>query len=31
MSDKRVIKVNDREIEVPSNLTLLQACEAAGE
>jgi len=31
MSDKRVIKVNDREVEVPSNLTLLQACEAAGE
>ncbi|PQA89474.1 NADH-quinone oxidoreductase subunit NuoG [Hyphococcus luteus] len=31
MSDTRVIKVNNREIEVPSNLTLLQACEAAGE
>ncbi|WP_375202418.1 NADH-quinone oxidoreductase subunit NuoG [Hyphococcus sp.] len=31
MSDTRVIKVNDEEIEVPSNLTLLQACEAAGE
>ncbi len=31
MSDKRVIKVNDREVEVPSDLTLLQACEAAGE
>ncbi|MEM8772520.1 MAG: NADH-quinone oxidoreductase subunit NuoG [Pseudomonadota bacterium] len=27
----RAIKVNDREIEVASNLTLLQACEAAGE
>ncbi len=31
MSDTRVIKVNNREIEVPTNLTLLQACEAAGE
>jgi NADH-quinone oxidoreductase subunit G len=31
MSDKRVIKVNGREVEVASNLTLLQACEAAGE
>ncbi len=31
MSDTRVIKVNGEEIEVPSNLTLLQACEAAGE
>ncbi len=30
MSDTRVIKVNGEEIEVPSNLTLLQACEAAG-
>ncbi|MFC2953814.1 NADH-quinone oxidoreductase subunit NuoG [Marinicaulis aureus] len=27
----RVIKVNGEEIEVPSNLTLLQACEEAGE
>ncbi len=31
MSDTRVIKVNGEEIEVPSNLTLLQACEMAGE
>ncbi|MEO1136297.1 MAG: NADH-quinone oxidoreductase subunit NuoG [Pseudomonadota bacterium] len=31
MSDTRLIKVNGREIEVASNLTLLQACEAAGE
>lgn len=31
MSDKRVIKVNDREVEVDPNLTLLQACEEAGE
>ncbi len=31
MSDTRVIKVNGNEIEVPSNLTLLQACEMAGE
>jgi len=26
MSDTRLIKVNNREVEVPSNLTLLQAC-----
>ena len=31
MSDKRVIKVNGKETEVASDLTLLQACEAAGE
>lgn len=31
MSDMRVIKVNGEEVEVASNLTLLQACEAAGE
>ncbi len=31
MSDLRKIKVNGREIEVAPNLTLLQACEAAGE
>ncbi len=31
MSDTRIIKVNGEEIEVASNLTLLQACEAAGE
>ena len=31
MSDTRLIKVNSREIEVPGNLTLLQACEMAGE
>lgn len=31
MSDTRLIKVNNREVEVASNLTLLQACEAAGE
>ncbi|MBB5519066.1 NADH-quinone oxidoreductase subunit NuoG [Amphiplicatus metriothermophilus] len=31
MSDTRVIKVNGREIEVPASLTLLQACELAGE
>ncbi len=31
MSETRVIKVNGEEIEVPSNLTLLQACEEAGE
>ena len=31
MSEPRVIKVNGREIEVASDLTLLQACEAAGE
>ena len=30
MSDTRLIKVNNREIEVAWNLTLLQACEAAG-
>jgi NADH-quinone oxidoreductase subunit G len=31
MSDLRKVKVNGREIEVAANLTLLQACEAAGE
>ncbi|MEL7488247.1 MAG: NADH-quinone oxidoreductase subunit NuoG, partial [Pseudomonadota bacterium] len=31
MSETRLIKVNGEEVEVPSNLTLLQACEAAGE
>jgi len=31
MSDTRIIKVNGNDIEVPSDLTLLQACEAAGE
>ncbi len=31
MSETRVIKVNGREVEVASDLTLLQACEAAGE
>ena len=31
MSDLRTIKVNGQEIEVASGLTLLQACEAAGE
>ncbi len=31
MTDTRLIKVNNREIEVRSDLTLLQACEAAGE
>ena len=31
MSDARKIKVNGREVEVSPNLTLLQACEAAGE
>ncbi|MEM9705675.1 MAG: NADH-quinone oxidoreductase subunit NuoG [Pseudomonadota bacterium] len=31
MSEDRLIKVNGREIEVDVNLTLLQACEAAGE
>ncbi|MEQ1928953.1 MAG: NADH-quinone oxidoreductase subunit NuoG [Parvularculaceae bacterium] len=31
MSDVRKVKVNGREIEVAANLTLLQACEAAGE
>jgi len=31
MSENRLIKVNDREIEVDPNLTLLQACEEAGE
>ena len=31
MTDKRTIKVNGREIDVDPNLTLLQACEAAGE
>ncbi len=31
MAEPRLIKVNDREIEVDPNLTLLQACEAAGE
>ena len=31
MSDTRIIKVNGEEVEVASNLTLLQACEAAGE
>ncbi len=31
MSDTRVIKVNGEEVEVASNLTLLQACEVAGE
>ena len=31
MSDKRAIKVNSEEIEVDPNLTLLQACEEAGE
>ncbi|MBY0421568.1 MAG: NADH-quinone oxidoreductase subunit NuoG, partial [Parvularculaceae bacterium] len=31
MADLRKVKVNGREIEVAANLTLLQACEAAGE
>ncbi len=31
MSDTRIIKVNGNEVEVQSNLTLLQACEVAGE
>jgi NADH-quinone oxidoreductase subunit G len=31
MSDTRTIKVNGNEIDVRSDLTLLQACEAAGE
>ena len=31
MSDTRVIKVNGRDIDAPSDLTLLQACELAGE
>ena len=31
MTDTRTIKVNDREIDVPSDATLLQACEIAGE
>ncbi len=31
MSEPRLIKVNDREVEVDPNLTLLQACEVAGE
>jgi len=31
MSESRVIKVNGREVDVASDLTLLQACEAAGE
>ena len=31
MSDTRIIKVNGDEVEVPSDLTLLQACEMAGE
>ncbi|HXI88187.1 MAG TPA: NADH-quinone oxidoreductase subunit NuoG, partial [Parvularculaceae bacterium] len=31
MSDTRIVKVNGREVEVAANLTLLQACEAAGE
>ena len=31
MSEKRAIKVNGEEIEVDPNLTLLQACEEAGE
>ena len=31
MTDARTIKVNGREIDVDPNLTLLQACEAAGE
>ena len=31
MSDMRTIKVNGREVEVRADLTLLQACEAAGE
>ncbi|MEX0643735.1 MAG: NADH-quinone oxidoreductase subunit NuoG, partial [Parvularculaceae bacterium] len=31
MSDTRLIKVNGREVEAPLNLTLLQACELAGE
>jgi NADH-quinone oxidoreductase subunit G len=31
MTDTRVIKVNGREVEAPLNLTLLQACEIAGE
>ncbi|MEM9168681.1 MAG: NADH-quinone oxidoreductase subunit NuoG [Pseudomonadota bacterium] len=31
MGDTRVIKVNGDEVEVPSNVTLLQACEMAGE
>ncbi|MEO0398915.1 MAG: NADH-quinone oxidoreductase subunit NuoG [Pseudomonadota bacterium] len=31
MTDARLIKVNGREIEAPSDITLLQACEMAGE
>ncbi len=31
MADLRKVKVNGREVEVAANLTLLQACEAAGE
>ncbi|MEO1674957.1 MAG: NADH-quinone oxidoreductase subunit NuoG, partial [Pseudomonadota bacterium] len=31
MTEPRLIKVNNREIEVDPNLTLLQACEVAGE
>jgi NADH-quinone oxidoreductase subunit G len=31
MSDLRKVKVNGKEVEVAPNLTLLQACEAAGE
>ena len=31
MADKRTIKVNGKEIDVEPGLTLLQACEAAGE
>ncbi|NOX94939.1 MAG: NADH-quinone oxidoreductase subunit G, partial [Alphaproteobacteria bacterium] len=31
MSETRIIKVNGNDVEVPSDLTLLQACEAAGE
>ena len=31
MSETRVIKVNGEEVEVASDLTLLQACEVAGE
>ncbi|MEL7200180.1 MAG: NADH-quinone oxidoreductase subunit NuoG [Pseudomonadota bacterium] len=31
MTEPRLIKVNDREVEVDPNLTLLQACEVAGE
>ena len=31
MTEKRTIKVNGNEVEVRSDLTLLQACEEAGE